>query len=147
MSTFKDTKWLLLVIAALGTLVFLMLVDVVFVTYYVFLMNPGLEQEFYNDFAYETAAPFVFCFAPFPVFLTARWIGRKAGRAFYTHSILYIVFYIVIDLSIIVGSDAISKAEEPIFLIFGLNIGVMMLAALFAAYQLSKEYAREKDDE
>jgi hypothetical protein len=83
--------------AGLGTMVFLLLADVVFVTFYAQLVNPGQDQAFYDQFALDTAGPFIFCFAPFPMYIVSRWICNKAGQKAYLHASLYFGAFHLID--------------------------------------------------
>lgn len=128
----RAVKWPLILVAALGTQVYLLLADVVFVTYYAQLSNPGREPAFYTTFAQETAGAFVFCFAPASIYLIASWLCRRAGRAPYLHAALYIAGYYVLDFAVI-ASVALEQIDETMKVPFLLNMVAMFVSALVAA--------------
>lgn len=103
--------------------------------YYAQFMNPGREQAFYNDFALQTAAPFVFCFAPFPVFLLCVWLARRAGRLPRAHALSLVLGYYAIDLLIVFLLDA----QEGLAAVpYWLNLAAMLAAALAGAYHVRR---------
>lgn len=99
----QSTKihWHLVFLAAFGTLVLLVLADVLFVAYYSHLMDPAHDQEYYRRFAQNTGAPFVFFFAPLPIFLLVRWVGRKAKDKAMLHAVLIIAVMLILDVSVV----------------------------------------------
>ncbi len=78
MNSLKHIKWHLLLMTAVGTIVFLLLYFTIFVTYYALVANPGQDKAIIDQFAQLTGAPFVFCTGPFVVYLTVRWLCKKA---------------------------------------------------------------------
>jgi hypothetical protein len=121
-------------VAALGTQVYLILADVIFVTYYAQLGNPGLEQAAYSEFARQTAGAFVFCFAPASLYLIAAWLCRKAGTAPYLHAFLFIALYYALDIAI-VALVAPGQLGETLRVPYLLNGAMMLLSTGFAAWQ------------
>ena len=135
MSSLKTVKWPLILVAALGTQVYLLLADVIFVTYYAQLSNPGHEPAFYTMFAQETAGAFVFCFAPASIYLIASWLCRRAAAAPYLHATLYVAGYYVLDYAVI-AAMAFDQMGETLKLPFLLN-GLAMLASALVAARLA----------
>lgn len=139
MIAFKDIKWALLLVAGLGTMVFLLFADVVFVTYYAQLVNPGQDQAFYDKFALDTAGPFIFCFAPFPVYIVTRWICNKAGRDFLLHALLYFgAFYLIEFIMLAV----MGTWEGLLSLSYWLNVASMLTGVLAGAYFATRAGSR-----
>jgi hypothetical protein len=137
MSSLKSVKWPLILVASLGTQVFLLAADFVFVTYYAQLSVTGRDPDYYLQFARETAGAFVFCFAPASVYLIASWLCRRAQAAPYLHAVLYIVGYLVLDYAVIV-SVALDEIRETLRLPFLLNHLAMLVSALVGAWQVER---------
>lgn len=135
MTARNEIKWALLLIAGLGTMVFLLLADVVFVTFYGQLVNPGQDQAFYNQFALDTAGPFVFCFAPFPIYIITRWICDKAGSGYYQHALLYFGAFELIELIMFAG---MGTWEGMLLLSYWLNVASKLSGVLAGAYFADK---------
>ena len=135
MTSSPQTRWTLVVVAGLGTMVFLLLADVIFVTYYAQLKAPGQDQAFYNQFALDTAGPFIFCFSPFPVYIISRWLCEKAGNQYYLHAGLYIASYYLLDVLMIAGMGA---WEGLLSLEYLLNVLAFAAGALAGAYFAGK---------
>jgi hypothetical protein len=131
MTAIKDIKWALLLVAGLGTMVFLLLADVVFVTYYAQLVNPSQDQAFYNQFALDTAGPFIFCFAPFPIYIVTRWLCNKAGRDFFLHALLYFAAFYLIEFIMLA---VMGTWEGLLLLSYWLNVASMLAGVLAGAY-------------
>lgn len=93
--------WHWVFMAAFGILVMLVLAHVLFVAFYAHLMDPGHDQNYYSAFAQKTGVPFVFFFAPLPIFLLVRRVGRKAGSNAMAHAILIIAINLILDVTII----------------------------------------------
>ncbi len=129
--TLKNIKWHLPIIAALGTTVFLLLALTVFVTYYAMLVDTERQPIFYDHFALRTAGPFVFCFAPFPVYMITRWLCEKAQTKPFTHALLFFFFYQTIDVTMLLSSEAPGVFFQAIHLI---NSAALLLAILVGAY-------------
>lgn len=128
MSLLTTPRWFLLLLATLATHVILMLADVVFVVYYSLFSKPGLEEAAYTVFARETAAAFVFCFAPPALYLIARWLGQKAGRAPLLHAGLLVALYYVLDILIVIAFMGSTENAEPLQAAPYVLNGVAMLA-------------------
>jgi hypothetical protein len=92
--------WHLVFMAAFGILVLLVLAFVLFVAFYSHLMDPAHDQAYYSEFAQKTGVPFVFFFAPLPIFLLVRWVGRKAKSNAMTHAVLIIAINLLLDVTI-----------------------------------------------
>ena len=109
-------QWHLVFLVAFGTLVVLVLAHVLFVAFYAHLMNPEHEQAFYSDFAQHTGTPFVFFFAPLPIFLIARWVGRKAPSLAMIHALLIVAVSVALDVTIVAlaGKAAMLLTAGPI---------------------------------
>ena len=136
MNGLSSIRWPLVIVAGLGMMVFLLLADVVFVTYYAQLSNPGQEQAFYNQFAVDTAGAFIFCFAPFPVYLTARWLCNKAGTAFFAHALLLVAAFYLLDIAMIAGMNTWEGLATPQY---WLNFASMLAGACVAAFNATRE--------
>lgn len=101
MAQSSKIHWHYVFLVSFGTLVLLVLCHVLFVAFYSHLMNPAHDQAYYSQFAQHTGAPFVFFFAPLPVFLLVRWVGRKAKDKAMIHAVLISLVYIILDVTII----------------------------------------------
>ncbi len=91
----------------------LVLGDVLFVAYYSHLMDPMHDQAYYSDFAQKTGAPFVFFFAPLPIFLLVRWVSRKAPDKAMIHAALIIVVMLILDVSIVALAGKAAELLRP----------------------------------
>lgn len=141
MSTPNEIKWPLLLVTGLGTLVFLLLADVVFVTFYGQLVNPGQEQAFYDKFALDTASAFVFCFAPFPLYIITRWICDKAGDHFYQNALLYFAAIHLFDFVLITSMGALNSVLLPTY---WLNVASKLAGILAGAYFASRALEKRR---
>jgi hypothetical protein len=128
----RSVKWPLVLVASLGTQVFLLLADFVFVTYYAQLSVTGRDTAYYMQFARETAGAFIFCFAPASIYLIASWLCRRGAEAPYLHAVLYIAGYYVLDFAVI-ASVALDEIGETLRVPFLLNAFAMLISALVAA--------------
>lgn len=131
MKLVKEIRWPLLLVTALGMMVFLMLADVVFVTYYAQLGNPGQPQEFYNEFAMQTAGAFVFCLAPFPAYLLTRWLCAKTGQHFFAYAVLLVAAFYGFDVIMIAAMGAWEGLASPQY---WLNTAAMLAGAMAGAH-------------
>ncbi len=109
-------QWHLVLLVTFGTLVVLVLAHVLFVAFYAHLMNTGHDQAFYSEFAQHTGTPFVFFFAPVPIFLIVRWVGRKAPHLAMKHALLIVAVSVALDVAIIalVGKAAMLLNAGPL---------------------------------
>ncbi|HUQ51480.1 MAG TPA: hypothetical protein VM692_04610 [Gammaproteobacteria bacterium] len=137
MSSLRSVKWPLVLVAALGTQVFLLLADFIFVTYYAQLSVTGRDTTYYMQFARETAGAFVFCFAPASIYLIASWLCRRGAEAPYLHAASYIAGYYVLDYAVI-ASVARDEIGETLRLPFLLNALAMLVSALVAAWVVAR---------
>lgn len=94
-------QWHRVFLVAFGMLVLLVLAHVLFVAYYSHLMDPAHDQAYYSEFAQNTGAPFVFFFAPLPIFLLVRWVGKKDPSRALVHAVLITVVALVLDVTIV----------------------------------------------
>lgn len=126
-------KWPLILVAALGTQAYLLLADIVFVSYYAQLVNPGHETAYYSAFAQDTAGAFVFCFAPVSIYLITTWLCNKARHRPYVHALAYIACYYLLDLGIValIAIDQFSKTLQASYL---LNLLALFVSAAVAAW-------------
>ncbi len=130
--------WHLIFLVAFGTLVVLVLAHVLFVAYYAHLMNPAHDQAYYSEFAQHTGAPFVFFFAPVPVFLLVRWVGRKARHQAFVHAGLIVAIFLILDITIV------ALAGQAAFLLTAgalLAYSSKIVAALLGGWMAQKEVA------
>jgi hypothetical protein len=134
----QSTKihWHLVFLAAFGTLVLLVLADVLFVAYYAHLMDPAHDQAYYSQFAQNTAAPFVFFFAPLPIFLLMRWIGRKTKAKAMLHAVLMIAVMLILDISIAALAGQAAALLTPGYL---LPYIAKIVAALLGGWSAQRE--------
>lgn len=134
MNILTKPRWFLLILAALGMQVLLMLADVIFVTYYAKVSHPELDQAALSVFALETAGAFVFCFAPPVVYLIARWLCLKVGRDFLLHAGLLVVWYYVLDLLFLLAYGFAEFVVVP----YLVNGAAMLTAALLAGWHVRR---------
>ncbi len=131
--------WHLIFLISFGTLILLVLCHVLFVAFYSMLMDVGHNQEYYNEFAQNTGAPFVFFFAPLPIFLMVRWIGRKVKNGIMLHALLYVLLSLLIDASIVVLADQATAMISAGFLLANFSkISAAFLGAWAAQRQVAK---------
>lgn len=134
MGSMKAIKWQLLIMTGLGTVIFMYIAFIVFVMFYSLFMNPGHEQVFYSQFANLTGGPFMFCFAPFTMYIISRWLCERAGSAFYLHGLLYLLAYEVIDLSLVAFTADMSSFVSFAYLLIILSkLSGVMAGAYFAS--------------
>ena len=133
--------WHLIFLAAFGMLVVLVLSHVLFVAYYSYLMDPTHEEAYYRQFAQHTGAPFVFFFAPLPIFLLARWVGRKAKSGAMSHAVLIVAVMVILDVSI---ATLAGQAEALLSAGHLLPHIAKVAAALLGGWAAQKEQANEK---
>ena len=129
-------QWVFLV--AFGTLVLLVLAHVLFVAFYAHLMDPGHDQAYYSKFAQNTGAPFVFFFAPLPIFLLTRWVGQKSRSQAMTHAVLIAALYLILDVCITTLAGMAPALLKPAFLI---THSVQIVAALLGGWSVKRELA------
>ena len=134
----QSTKihWSLVFMVAFGILVLLVLAFVLFVAFYSHLMDPGHDQAYYSAFAQKTGVPFVFFFAPLPIFLLVRWVGRKAKNKAMTHAILIIAINLILDITI---TTLAGQAEE------WLKLGPMLAQVAKLAAALLGGWAAQRE--
>ena len=101
MGRLSKLKWQLLIMAGLGTVILMYAADIIFVWFYAQFKNPGQEPEFYTQFAYDTAAPFIFCVAPLLMYIISRWLCERGGQLFYIYALCYFLLYFLIDMSLV----------------------------------------------
>ena len=133
MSLLTTPRWFLLLLTAIATQVILMLADVIFVFYYSLFSKPGLDQAAYTLFAQETAAPFVFCFAPLALYMIASWLCRKAGSAPLLHASLLVALYYVLDILIVIAFTGSSEQTTPFPVVPYILNGIAMLGGALLA--------------
>ena len=131
--------WHLVFLIAFGSLVLFVLCHVLFVAFYSMLMDVGHDEAFYNEFAQNTGAPFVFFFAPLPIFLMVRWMGIKVQRGIMLHAILYVLLSLLIDVSIVVLADQAVALTATGFLLAHL---AKILAAFLGGWAAQKHIAK-----
>lgn len=131
-------RWHLIFLVAFGSLVLLVLAHVLFVAYYSHLMDTGHDQAYYQQFAANTGAPFVFFFAPLPIFLLVWWVGRKAGTKALTHAILIAAVMVILDVSIVVLAGQAGALLSPGHLLAQV---AKVAAALAGGWQAQREMA------
>lgn len=134
----QSTKihWSLVFMVAFGILVLLVLAFVLFVAFYSHLMDPAHDQAYYSAFAQKTGVPFVFFFAPLPIFLLVRWVGRKAKNKAMTHAILIIAINLILDITI---TTLAGQAEEWLKLGPMLAQVAKLTAALLGGWAAQRE--------
>ena len=129
-------QWVFLV--SFGTLVLLVLAHVLFVAFYAHLMDPAHDQAYYSAFAQNTGAPFVFFFAPLPIFLLTRWVGQKSPAQALVHAALIALIYLLLDISIATLADSAAMLLKPAFV---LTHAIKILAALLGGWSAKRKLA------
>ncbi|MDC0598672.1 hypothetical protein OAP18_02375 [Gammaproteobacteria bacterium] len=119
----------------LGTVIILPISFIAFVWFYAQFMNPGHEQAFYRGFANLTGAPFMFCFAPFTMYIISRWLCDRVGGAFYLHGLLYFISYHVIDFVLIAFTGDMPQFLTVSYLLIVIS---KLIGVLLGAYFSSK---------
>lgn len=103
-----EIYWGKILIAGIGTVLTLLIADVLFVALYSHLMNPGEGFEFYQDFARETGAPFVTVYAPLVSYLFALWWSRRVGATVWLHAVLLALLLLVMDVvTVVVAGEGV----------------------------------------
>lgn len=132
-------RWHLIFLVSFGSLVLLVLAHVLFVAYYSHLMDPVVhDQEHYRQFAQYTGAPFVFFFAPLPIFLLVRWVGRKAEGQAMTHAILIAAISVLLDVTIVTLGGQLAFMLTPGVLLAHV---AKVVAALFGGWMAQRDLA------
>ncbi|MGH7491717.1 MAG: hypothetical protein ACREOO_04925 [bacterium] len=83
-------------------------------------------------------APFVFFFAPLPIFLLTRWVGKKSRLQALTHAALIAADYLILDVSITALAGQIQALLKPAFL---LAHTAKIVAALLGGWSVKQELA------
>ena len=137
----QSTKiyWYLVFLISFGSLVLLVLCHVLFVAFYSMLMDVGHNQDYYSEFAQNTGAPFVFFFAPLPIFLMVRWVGVKVKNRIMLHTVLYVLLSLLIDVSIIVLADQATALTSAGLLLAHLS---KIFAAFLGAWAAQRHVAK-----
>lgn len=81
--------------------------------------------------AQDNAGAFIFCFAPFPVYLLSRWLCDKGGHRHYLHAVLLIAAFYLIDVIMIAGMGTWEGMLRPEY---WLNVASMLAGALSGAF-------------
>lgn len=138
MAASTKIHWPLVFMVAFGILVLLVLAFVLFVAFYSHLMDPAQDQAYYSAFAQKTGVPFVFFFAPLPIFLLVRWVGRKAKGNAMTHAVLIIAINLILDITI---TTLAGQAEDWFKLGPLLAQAAKLAAALLGGWAAQRENA------
>ncbi len=115
----------------IGAAIFILVVNVglsvVYMFFYGYVINPGQEEQFYQDHV-KIAAPYCSIFFGIPLFyLVCRWIGGRWEKDFAIKAAISVwIVYALIDLSVVVASGITLSVA-------GL-IAVSLITKLISAY-------------
>jgi hypothetical protein len=120
----------------------LVLADVLFVAYYSYLMDPVHDEAYYRQFAQNTGAPFVFFFGPLPIFLIARWVGRKAKDRAMLHAVLIAAVNLILDVTVVFLSGQPEVLLQPGHLLAHV---AKLTAILLGGWAAQKEMGKARE--
>lgn len=131
----EKNRWWLAIPFALGVMIVNVLISVLWVAVYSFLINPGQDEAFYQEYA-KRSAPYSSIIAGMPLmFLAGRWIGSKFARANSVKAALLVwLKYFLIDLIVIVAAGAL----EQIALLFTISFVTKFAAAYLGGLSAQK---------
>jgi hypothetical protein len=116
-----------LVGVALLVMIANVLASVLYMVIYSYLIDPGHEEQYYNDHI-QVAAPYCSIVAGIPLmFLAGWWVGGWWRGEFAVKSALVVwLAYAVIDIAIVLGAGATSRV--------GVLVAVSILTKLASVY-------------
>jgi len=118
--------WAWVIVTAVGLVVILTLSAFVWVAIYSYLINPGHDLAYYQNYA-QFSSPIVSVVLGIPYwFFACRWVGRKAGTRAVAACLLAWIIVPVIDIPL--GLLAQAKAYDWAM------IAISNTTKLFAAY-------------
>lgn len=133
-------KRLLFIIgAALLSMLINIILSVLYLVIYSYLINPGHEAQFYQEYA-QTAAPYSSIVTGIPVlYLVCRWIAGKWDQDFAVKAALLVwLVYAVIDLSILTAAGWTARSA----VLSLISMSTKLLAAYFGGKSAEKKRSR-----
>lgn len=105
--TIRRLAWI--VGAALFIMFLNVVVSVLYIVFYSYLINPGHDERFYQEYA-QAAAPYCSIVAGIPLFyFVCRWLGGKWEADFAVKSALLVwLVYALIDISVIAAASGVT---------------------------------------
>ncbi|HKO97622.1 MAG TPA: hypothetical protein VJU86_11555 [Pyrinomonadaceae bacterium] len=131
-------RWGWVALTVVGLEIALVLSAVAWVAIYSYLINPGHDQVYYENYA-QFASPIVAIVVGIPyLFFACRWVGRKAGTRAVAMGlwVWFILFIIDVLLVLLVGGTAY------IWAIVAISHVTKMLAAYFGGKTALKDVQR-----
>ena len=127
-----------LIAATLLVMIVNVLVSVLVVTVYAHLINTGHPNQFYEEFA-TNSAPYISIIAGFPLMLSlCWWLSRRWPPELVMRSVILIwMFYAVIDITIVMASGEVTSR-------LALLVTVSMITKLIAAVMGGKLGSRQQ---
>lgn len=118
----------------------LVLSAVAWVAIYSYLINPGHDLPYYQNYA-EFASPIVSVVVGIPyLFFACRWVGRKAGtRAIATGLWVWFILFIIDVLLVLVGG-----INAYVGAMMALSHATKMLAAYFGGKAALRDAGRDR---
>ncbi len=111
------------------------LCTVLYMVVYGHLINPGHDEQFYQDHV-QIAAPYCSIVAGIPLMFLAGWwvAGWKASSPAVRSALVVWVAYAVVDFTIVLSAGAIEEIE----VLFGVSFGTKLAAVYFGAVMRSR---------
>ncbi|NKB33288.1 MAG: hypothetical protein GKR91_09330 [Pseudomonadales bacterium] len=135
MTSHKAFNWQLLIMAGLGTYVFLIAITIPYMWFYGQFTDPGQEMPYYSERANQMIPPLIFCLAPFVMYIVSRWLCERVGQQFYLYACLYFLTQEVADGLLVAFSGNLATFYQPsIFVVYAAKL----LGAIAGAYFASK---------
>ena len=125
----------------IGAAIFILIANVslsvVYMIVYGHLINPGHEEQFYQEHI-KIAAPYCSIIAGIPLFyFVCRWIGGKWERSFAVKAALLVwTVYCLIDLTVIFAN--FSQLTLWLFVLVIISLSTKLLSAYFGGVTASK---------
>lgn len=86
------------------------------------------DQAHYRQFASHTRAPFVFFFAPLPVFLAVCWVGLQVPNRAFLHGALISAILLTLDIVIVAVAGQLGSLMQPgMLLAHAAKVGAALL--------------------
>jgi hypothetical protein len=115
----------------IGAAIFILIVNVslsvAYMVFYSYLVNPGQEEQFYQEHI-KIAAPYCSIFFGIPLFyFVCRWIGGKWEKGFAVKASVFVwLVYLLIDVTVLAAA--------------GLTLKIAVLAAISLATKFVSAY-------
>lgn len=124
----------------IGAAIFILIVNVslsvAYMVFYSYLINPGQEEQFYQEHI-QIAAPYCSIFFGIPLFyFVCRWIGGKWEKEFAVKASIFVwIVYLLIDVTVLVAAGLTLK----VVVLATISLTTKFVSAYFGGISASKK--------